>query len=304
MNYILFDHQLKSRTFSDTLALYGHNPIPRLNGNYHDAGFVLTDNAVLSRQRKLEELRRRGMNKFFIYPHAGRPSLVSAFYQSWPHITAEFVSTKGHMEVMLRAGNINRLYAIGWSLCPLREFQTRERVYNVLFAPIHPRNSEIDRKINSAVLDKLYPLVKNGKIHLTVRYLSPFEGNGIKRYEGVEYVEGSAGPVWNQIDAADLVISHQTFAFIAVARGIPTLMMGEDIKPHVEYRNGGFLEANDWEKYRDLIMYPLDILYSDAPMDMMEKAAKSDEAIRGWRNRMIGNRFDAGEFMEILGGYL
>ena len=286
------------------LALHGYDPLPRAHADYPDVKFVLTDNAVLSRQKRLDELLRHGVQKFFIYPHAGRPSLVSAFYENWKHITAEFVSAPGHMEVMRRAGNENKLHVVGWSLCPLREFQSRDVIRYVLFAPIHPRNSAIDRKINQAVLDKLYPLVQSKRIRLTVRYLAPFEGNGIKRYDGVEYIEGTAGPAWKQIDAADVVISHQTFAFLAVARGVPTLMMGEDIRPHVEYRNGTFIEARGWEDYRDLLMYPLDILYSTDPLGMMEKAAQSDEAIRGWRKRMIGESFDGGKFVETIESYL
>jgi len=302
VNYILFDHQLKARTFSDVLALHGYNPVNRQSS--HNVKFVLTDNAVLSRQRTLEELFRRGIKTIFLYPHAGRPSLVSDFYKNWNRITAEFVSAPGHVEVMRRAGNVNKLHVVGWSLCPVREFQPRDSVRHVLFAPIHPRNSAVDRKVNRAVLDKLYPLVQSRRIRLTVRYLAPFEGNGIKRYEGVEYVEGTAGPAWQQIDAADLVIAHQTFAYLAVARGVPTLMMGEDIRPHVEYRNGTFIEAGHWEDYRDLLMYPMDFLYSDDPLGMMEKTAQSDEAIREWKKRMIGDSFDGDRFVRIIEDYL
>ena len=305
MNYILFDHQQKARAFVSALSPK-YTPIPRTSGVYKSAKFILTDNDVLTRRSRLEELRRAGIGKVFVYPHAGRPSLVSAFYDPYPHTTVKFVATDGHAEVLRRLGDKGKIQAVGWSLCPLREFRPREVIHKVLFAPIHPRNSEVDKKVNQAVFEKLCGLVRTDNIQLTVRYLSPLEGNGIKKYyhPNIIFFEGSAGPDWKQIDESDMVVAHQTFAFISVARGVPTLMMGEDIAPHVEFRNGEYLEARGWNDYKNIIMYPLDILYSDDPLSLMEKAATSDEAICDWRKRMIGEAFDAGAVMNVINGYL
>lgn len=305
-HFVLFDHQGKSKAFVEALAP-GYSPIPRTDRDVRGAAFVLTDNDVLSRRSRLESLRAQGVGKVFIYPHAGRPSLVNAFYDPWPHTTAEFVSTLGHIEIMRKIGNVRQLHAVGWSLCPIREFAPRERVERVLFAPIHPRNSSVDKKCNAAVMGKLVRLLLSGHIRrLVVRTLVPFEGSGIKRIDHpyIEYLEGSAGPDTRQIDEADLVVSHQTFAMLAVARGVPTLMMGEDICPHVEYRNGNFIEARGWDEYKDLLMYPLDLLAVDDPLALIERAISSDVEIQDWRKRLIGKPFDPALFYGILESYL
>lgn len=301
--FLCFNHQGKGEPFIRALQKkYRYLP----GTLYHkDLGFVLTDNDVLNRRVKLENLRRAGIKKFFVYPHAARPSLVSAFYETWPHTTVQFVVNGHHAEVMRRLGHVGKLESVGWSLCPIVEFKPRSIVKNVLFAPIHPRNSAIDKKLNQAVLDKLYPLARAGAIRLTVRYLEPFEGNGIIRYENhVDYRPGTVAPSYTMIDESDVVIAHQTYAYIAVARGVPTLMMGEDFPPHIEYRDGKRLEARGWQDYKDLIIYPLDILNEDDTLSMMAKAAASDQAIKTWRDRMIGDQFDDNKFITILDKYL
>jgi hypothetical protein len=303
MRFVLFDHQAKSKTFVDALAPK-YVPVPRADPNIKDAKFVLTDNDVLSRQQRLEGFRRLGIQHVFVYPHTARPSIVAAFYDLWQHTTAEFVSTEGHIEIMRAMGNTHALHAVGWSLCPILPFQSRAQVRNVLFAPIHPRNSSIDRKLNQAVLDKLYPFVLSGEINLTVRYLIPFEGNGIKKYEHVNYVEGTAGPAWKDIDAADLVVSHQTFAMLSVARGVPTLMMGEGTPQHVEFRNGDYREARGWDGYHHLIDFPLDLLAVDDARSLMQRAVSTDADIIEWKSRMIGDPFDGEKFVKILESYL
>ena len=305
--YILFNHQQKAQAFVQALSPI-YTPIPRTDRRYKSARFVLSDNHVLTRGTRLEVLRRDGLRNFFIYPHAARPSLISAFYPPWKHITAQFVVNETHIEVMRRIGCTETLYPVGWALCPIIPFRPRSELKQVLFGPIHPRNSNVDKQANRAVTDRLYPLAIKGEIYLTVRYLPPFDGNGIKKVEhpNIKYIEGAAGPATTleQIDQADLVVGHQTFGFLAVARGVPTLMFGESMTPHVEMRDGTFTEARGWNDIKDLIVYPLDILDSEDPMSLMWKTASDDSPIAGWRDRMIGEAFDPGRFMKILRGCL
>ena len=302
--FILFNHQGKAQIFIDALAP-GYCPISRSQPHQNSA-FVLSDNDVLSRRSQLEKLHREGIRKVFIYPHSARPPLAYAFYEPWPGTTAQFVSTDAHAEILQIIGYRGRLHSVGFGLCPVREFQPRAEIHNVLFAPIHPRNSKIDKQVNAAALAALLPLVKAGQIKLTVRYLAPFDGNGIERHDSITYVEGAAAPslAIKQIDGADLVVGHQTFAFLAVARGIPTLMMGEDVRPHIEFRNGTFLQARGWNEIKDKVIYPLDILNSSNVAELMRRAASDDGEISDWRSRMIGPAFDAPKFLFDLESYL
>jgi hypothetical protein len=304
-NYILFNHQQKANAYVSALAPK-YKAVARTSPEYKTAAFILTDNHVLSRGRLLEKMRREGLRNFFLYPHAGRPSLVNSFYEPWTHITAEFVAAEGHIEIMRRIGNKNKLHAVGWSLCPLREFQPRTEVRRVLFAPIHPRNAEADKRVNRAAHDRLCRLAMAGEIVLTVRYLVPLDGNGIRRVDhpSITYHEGAAGPDWKQIDDADVVVAHQTFAMLAIARGVPTVMFGEDVPPHIEYRNGSYMEARGWDEIKDLVMYPLDLLQYDDTLALLRGAACDDAPIRDWRDRMIGKAFDPAVFVDRLESYL
>jgi hypothetical protein len=81
-------------------------------------------------------------------------------------------------------------------------------------------------------------------------------------------------------------------------------MMGEDICPHVEYRNGNFIEARGWDDYKDLIAYPLDLLAVEDPLALIGRAISSDAEIQDWRKRMIGKPFDPALFHGILESYL
>jgi len=129
--------------------------------------------------------------------------------------------------------------------------------------------------------------------------------NGLWEAPGVIYVEGQPDQSYAQIDAADVVVSHQTFAYIAVARGVPTVMMSEQYPPRIgceEYNT--FQYVMNWEKYRDLLAYPLDILAEDDTLALFQRAVRSDEEIVNWRCRLIGEPFDPLQFVKKVKKYL
>ena len=99
-----------------------------------------------------------------------------------------------------------------------------------------------------------------------------------------------------QIDAAEVVVSHQTFAHLAVARGAPTVMMGESIIPRYTQSNGQYVTAKSWDKYRDLLKFPLDILNTPDPYALLQESIQSDALIADWKRRMIGDAFDPDAF--------
>jgi hypothetical protein len=303
MKFIALNHQHKADILIDALRKKGHllslRPIGQIIPH-----FCLTDHSVLIRRRKLEQLYRRGLKFFFQYPHTARPNLINDIYDWWPHITAEFVSAQRHIDVIRRYRDVPKnIHVIGWHLCPLCPFHSTGKVREVLFAPIHPRNTDLDQRVNREVFDRLYKLAKSGIVNLTVRYLSTIEGNGLQQMPGVKYIIGGLEPSWDDIDTTDVVVSHQTYAWLAVARGIPTVMMAEDMPTHTSPRAGPILFAKNWDTYKDLLMYPLDILNYDDPMTVLTRAVTTDEDIRAWRTRMIGNDFDSGKFVRLIEEY-
>jgi hypothetical protein len=195
------------------------------------------------------------------------------------------------------------LHTTGWHMCKQLPFVGFTEPYSVLYGPIHPRNAPIDREVNLRTFQKLYDLVKRKKINLTVRWLPPFDGNGIPRVEGVTYIEGDLNVSTEHIDQADIVVGHQTFAYLAVARGKPTLMMGEWIPPHTARDN--YVSVKNWDKYKHLVMYPLDILEEGKDtLELMREACANPPSVQKWRARMIGHEFNPSEFVRLIQSYL
>lgn len=268
--------------------------------------FMLADSDVGGRLNQLKSVQRCGVNRFFVYPHSARPSMINDYYPAWEHTTAQFVVNEYHAEVLRTYGYNKPIHSTGWYLSDVLGFTPREAVRNVLFAPIHPKNAPADREANKRALCALYTLVKSGDINLTVRYIGTLVDNGIERLEGVQYIRGEMNLSIEMIHAADVVIGHQTFAWLAVALGVPTVMFAEDMPAHVRKHNTTYTDVKSWGLVSHLFRYPLD-LFDSSPSDtlsLLQRAVKSDYEVDGWKRRMIGDPFDGKKFTEIVESYL
>ena len=303
MRVFVFNHQDKARAFiqaldGDVTEFDGARvPLARYD-------VCLTDQDVF-RHSRLEALRRAGCHHFFVYPHDAGPPLENDVYPGWEYTTARFVTTQQHKEIVQMYGYNKPIHVIGWHLCEQKAFgpTSGERV---LFAPIHPRCDEVDQEANRATFDILGKLASAGKIKLTVRHIGELKESGLKksRRKNVEYVEGSAVPSVFHIDHADIVVGHLTFAYLAVARGKPTVFFGTEI-PHHQLPKGQPVQyARHWNDYADLLTYPHDIGLTADPHGLMQELAQSDASIADWRDRMIGEPFDGESFVELLYQYM
>ena len=303
MKYMARNHQGKGNAY--IAALYGHTLYPDEAQYYGKIDFYLVDHSVSSRVRKLQMIYDGGCRVFLEYPHTARPNIIDDIYVPWPNMTAQFVAAAGHVEILRRYGNTKDIHVAGWSLCPIREF-VPHKLKNVLFAPIHPRNVDMDKNVNRAAFDILYKLAQKGIINLSVRYVGNYDDCGLHKVDDkrVKYIQGSLDLSYTDMDVADLVISHQTYAWLAVARGIPCVMMAEDMPMHSVPRTGDPLLAKHWDDYKELLMFPLDILNTDDPLTLLQRAVETDADILDWKRRMIGDPFDADRFIEIVKGYI
>lgn len=303
-SFYVYDHQGKAGLFCEALSRYGWERTKIQT----KARIVLSDMDISSRGRTLEELSRIG-KKVFIYPHGGIPNIFYDFdgYSPSKAIACQFVPAPGHLEVMRAYGYDRPIELTGWHLSPVKRFRPRREIRRVLFAPIHPNNngflSRVDREINSESFRKAILIASQEGASLSVRYLGDLKGNGLWRAGGVSYIQGSPDLSIGEIERSDLVIAHHTFAYMAVALGVPTLMMAEAKAPRMGDREERLVYARSWEKYRDLMRYPLDVLEGD-PFDLAVKAIGSDSDIIEWRSRMIGGPFDPKGFVEKVKGYL
>jgi hypothetical protein len=304
--YFIWNHQEKGDCFVNALTSHGF-----VKGQSRNSQVYLIDVDVDGKINPIARLLKHGRARLFVYPHAARPFIGWDGLFTWSrHTSAAFVFAEGHIDVIKRYGYEKPLHSIGWAYSPILDFKPHPNPKKILFAPIHPNNngylSELDTSINKSTMDILIDMIEKHGMEVTVRHVKTLEQNGLRRDERVTYihVDTKMGKQWDFNDY-DLVIGHQTIAYISVALGHPTIMMAEFEAP----RNGGsdadFTRVNSWDKYKDLMMYPLDILFTDNPYGLIMEACTSDERIKDWKKRMIGcTTFDAEKFVSIVKSYL
>jgi len=307
IRFTAFNHQHKADKFLEALKENNYKQLDCTNG-FGGIRFVLTDTDILGRRVRLEKIRAHGVQHFFVYPHAARPDLVNDIYKEWAFTTAHFVSAPGHVDVMRRFGYSRPLEVVGWSLCPIKKFSPRPEPRKVLFAPIHPRCSVDDQRVNRAAFQKLEKLARADKIELTVRFINSLPGSGLNRIEhpNIIYTNGAMNQSYTQIDEADIVVAHQSFLYLAVARGVPSISMATDLPTHVQMRRKPVVWARNWKKYEHLIAFPYDILQvKDRDLfDVMGEIVQCDEKVLDWKRRMIGSPFNKKRFVQKLEKYL
>jgi hypothetical protein len=307
--FYLADHQGKGYPYGQALEEKGWQRVVNAAELIQLALYDMDAGDKAGWRRGLDMLHTRGV-PVMIYPHAARPSLFwDGMYEVWPHTRAFIAIAEGHREIMQIYGYPLPIEVCGWAMCELRDWQPVEvrNPVKVLFAPIHPnRNGWLHptyRAYNTIVFQKL---LETPGIHLTIRHIMSLALNGIWQAPGVQYMLGTTKPATEQIDEADVVISHQTFAFLAVARGKPLIMMGDDMRA---------IAANSWDNmrwvahyddYRELLRYPLEAeaARSGRGLRAMIEQACSENVGAEWRERLIGRPFDPKHFVKTVESYL
>jgi hypothetical protein len=306
--FACFNHQGKADKFIQALNHGGKYHL--IDGfNYPRTHFVLTDTDMGGRQHKLEKMRKVGTKAFFVYPHAARPDLVNDIFKEWAWTSAHFVSAQGHIEVMRAFGYSRPLEVVGWSLCPIRNFKPKDEPREVLFAPIHPRCSGVDQDVNRGTFERLARLAYDDDIKLTVRFVKDLGESGLDKIDhpNISYTVGFMNNMYDQIDGADMVVAHQTFLYLAVARGTPAVAMATDMPTHVQHRRGPVLWARSWKKYEHLVAFPYDIMQcenKEQTLSLLRRAVRDDEEVTDWKRRMIGSPFRRDRFLAKIEKYL
>jgi len=297
-------HQDKAKPYIDALVEKGWRPDSRVRR----CAFLLMDVDAKAYRERIEMMWARRVPAF-VYPHAGPPSLFGDIegYEPSRRVKARFVPAAGHVEVMRAYGYPGKIIVVGWSWCPIRAYNSRE-IKRILFMPIHPNSNHFlsarDKKLNVAAFERAWKIATELNAHLVVRHLLDLKDNGLTSACGctAEYKMGlpSIKEALKEIERADLAIAHHTPAYLAVASGVTTLMIGEHETPLIGGRDDQLYYALHWNDYKDLMTYPLDILTADDPTEMARQAAVSDRLISDWRERMIGEPFNKRTFVDNL----
>ena len=304
------DHQNKSAAYKQALSAAGYFFTERIF--VQGLRFILSD--ADWRTRLMEDAQSMDI-PVFLYPHAARPMVIyDGCVQPHP-VRAMFTQAEGGRELMKRIGYPYPVEVTGWAFSEVRPFRPAEQIHRILFAPIHPNANgylhSVDKDLNRRTLARLVGYCQANGTKLSVRYIGTLEQCGIPELAQIcrelpELVEAHLGKKNNStqdMQSADLIVSHQTYAWMAVALGIPTVMMGEDIPPRSGNTDAGFSYVDHWDAYREYLMYPLDILSGD-PAETIAAAASGSSAVENWKERFIGRPFDGPAFVRTLESYL
>lgn len=311
--FYLSNHHGKGNAYAAALVKAGYQQLS--NASEPDLDFVLYDHDIgkhgKGHRNGLDYFRVQGI-PFMLYPHSAR-SMVQwdTMYPVWPHTLVNFTIGEGQKAVMEAFDYPIPIETVGWTYCEQQPFKPKKpwRRIKVLFGPIHPNNngwlSQADKDVNFQTFEML---LNTPGLHLTVRHIKRIDLSGIYKAPGVEYVMGKPNQCIDEIDAADVVIGHQTFAYLAAARGKPLIMFGEGIPPRSGNLPDNFrwVPVQSWMKYRHIMQYPLEIESTKKPgelREMMERAMTEDVGAE-WRKKFIGEQFDGQKFVKLVEKWL
>jgi hypothetical protein len=250
----------------------------------------------------------------FLHPHgAGLVGWGDGEWLAHPHTRGQFVHGEGQVEVLRRAGYPRRAVAVGWSFCDLNEPHgwATDVPTRVLFAPGHAMNNGWISPWLPMVNARLFRLLTQLPITLTVRTVGPFAPLGLPVLPAlpstgvgqvtVQHVpgDGTVPGAVRAIDAADVVVAAMgTFACLSVARGVPTVMY--DQTPQETCGNQRH-PAESWPLYADYAWWPYDIDGADtvdAVRMALLRARDWELPALLWRERFIGPQMDPAAFVK------
>ena len=295
-------HQNKENAFSEALRFRG----------WHESRYVRSRDVrfgLFDADWRPADIEALNGAPYFLYPHAARPMVqYDGCVKPRSDCRAMFVSADAGLYLMEKIGYPCEVVKVGWTLTKIRPFQPKAEAKKIVFAPIHPNAngwlSEVDKDLNRKTYATLTKYAEETGASILVRFCRRIEDNGL----GAEIEAGHPNVIWKQaspdgsthdITTADLVVAHQTFAYMAVALGVPTVMMGEDIPPRSGNSDAGFCFSEHFDDYKDYLMFPLDILNGD-PAEIISRAISTGEDIADWRSRFIGEPFNAEFFVKSI----
>jgi len=299
MKIKISDHQTKSEALRRALAQAGHELVK----SWPDVLLIDFDAPVAHYAKTIEQAYSEGA-KVLLYSH-GAP-VITAWDGVWEpsdNITAYLAQSPGQKAVMEAYNYPHPVHVIGWHFCRLKKFAPAKKIENILFAPWHPHSNGWMIPQGKALNADIFRRLAEMPYHLTVRHVRAPHQNGFEQLDGIEYqpsdmtIDGAV----RAIDAADLVItSPGTLAALAVARGKPLVMYGQDICPHDGYSAETLLYVNHWDQYKHLMRYPYDISETKpkATQNIIEYAAQREAEM--WRARFIGEPMSNAAFVRLV----
>ena len=272
-----------------------------------DVMLIDFDAAVPYYTKKIEKAYQQGA-EIALYSH-GAP-VITAYDRVWepdPRVRVYLAQSEGQKEVMRAYGYPHPIEVIGWHYCKQKKFKPAKEIKKILFAPHHPHGDGYLMPLAKESNADAYEKLRQTPYKIRIMHIGDIRYNGLRHDSDVEYVisKKTNQHSLEEIDKADLVISNLgTFASLAVARGKPVVVYGQNIRPHDGYNDEDITYVKNWERYRDLMRYPYDIseLKPKASQNLIEYAAQNEA--KEWREKFIGDPLDEVKLFEVLHGLL
>ncbi len=266
---------------TDTLLAAGHTHTPVTHA---DLLLIDIDDPDAPRRGRLIS---QCPGKVVLYPHGATPT-YHGFYEPDERIDVQLVHGVGTARLVAGLGLDRKIIDAGWTYSPMVPFQPTEGK-RVLFGPTHPYGSgKLDlqyRNLNTRV----YHLLRASALNVKVQMFGTAINNGLPH--GVNGYRSTLMLDWSQIDEADVVVGDGTFACLALARGKPVVMFGQDW-PVTDEHNRAVVGP-----VVRLPRYPLDIDDGAVP-DLIDRACRG--AGEEWRKQFVGVPFDSMAFLHSV----
>lgn len=297
--YFIYRNYDSAAAYENALGSAGYGEAESLE----EADFLLFDY-----ERKTERAKMQAFLKSkpgFIYPHTPYSSyfLWDGIYSPLA-VQCNFVVTEAQKRAMNAIDYKSRIEVVGWSRCEIKEFSPA-RGMNLLFVPYRPLAStgRVPMKEDLEASENAVQFILTHREvfdSVRVRYFRNMQASGLDGMMGMDDIIfetgkfGTADAV-RSIDQADVVIAANTMGYLAIARGKPTLLYGNNQTPHNSH---GYVQ--NYPLYRDDLRFPLDLT-----MDNLQLVCeKETDEIRRWKQNNIGRQFDGEKFISVIREYV
>lgn len=295
----------------DIMPTYQHGDVMYIT-NPKDADIIFVDNNWTQAGRgTLGWAKGKGIPAFKI-PHGARGDMfIDAIKSVGEFELCNFVPASGYKEVYKKGGYKNDIFVTGWPWCKVKPFNSvlmRTTVPRVLFAPVHPRERARlipgHAHVNKTVIGGLRRLSDRLDIHI-YGYKDPLK-NALPSdvAEWATYIESTLqiDDALKAIESVDVVIAHETLAYLAIASGKPTIMLDDSkvgLGWYVVY------ESRYWPYYKENYQYPFCWMTDTGnKLDLIKRTVEGGDAIALWKKKFIGRNFSAKRFVDKVETYL
>lgn len=323
MKFTINHNRDKAQVYANALIEAGHEEILTsaldLERVYHpsgmtyiqnpkDADFIIVDhNWTEAAIGTLRWAKNTGRPAFKIIHGARADMFIDSIKFPNPMELVNFVPGPGHKRIYDAGGYPAETVVTGWAWSDVKEF-TPSLPTKVLFAPIHPREKAKlipgQRHANVKIIKDLKRLSDKYDIH--IYQYKQLKDNALPEdtaeWATLHQSTLKLADAIAAIEDADLVIAHETFSFISIALGKPTIMFRDDVEGI-----GWFVihESKYWPHYNGKMNYPFSwMTHTGDKDDLIRRVAMDREAIMGWKQNFIGGPFDKEVFVNTIQPYL